>query len=114
MISPPDVQNVPDLWTLLERARSAAVELCVAAMPTSPDWHKWFEVRQEIDAALSQRERFVLVPKEPTHEMQQAAVDVFADWPPLSGPNQWKWQREGASEAWKLMLAAASKPQGKP
>jgi len=57
MISPPDVQNVPDIWGILERAREVL------------HWHKRdYDVLRDIDAALAQRERFVLVPKKVEHE----------------------------------------------
>jgi len=99
--SPPDVQNVPDIWTLLEKARSAAVELCVGAMPTSPDWHKWFEVRQEIDAALAQRDRFVLVPKDPYVQIRQYA-DML------------RYHRDDLDDAITFALAASPKLEETP
>ncbi len=64
MTSPPDVQNVPDVWGLLSEARKAYVELNLASNPTGPDWHKWYEHISTLDAALAVRDRFVLVPKE--------------------------------------------------
>src|SRR6266853_1641492 len=63
--SPPDVQNVPDVWGLLEQARASIYRL----------FHQTDGQRtliSDINAALAQRDRFALVPKEPTEEMLYA------------------------------------------
>jgi len=52
MTSPPDVQNVPDVWGLLEACLTVIEE--ERASPS---------VCRNIQAALAQRDRFVLVPK---------------------------------------------------
>jgi hypothetical protein len=57
MTSPPDVQNVPDVWGLLEQARNCMFDLRPGDRLTIGD---------AISTALAQRERFVLVPKEAT------------------------------------------------
>jgi len=50
MTSPPDVQNVPDVWGLLERAHDMLIDVRPFAA--------------EVSAALRERDRFVLVPND--------------------------------------------------
>jgi hypothetical protein len=94
MTSPPDVQNVPDVWTLLQRARDFIVADWAAdhdvALPSD-------HIVDILDAALAQRDRFVLVPKEPTIEQLAAVRDVTS----LRG-------------MYRAFLVAAPKPDGKP
>ena len=59
MTSPPDVQNVPDVFSLLQQA-SALARLTGR-----------LDLAEAIDAALAKRDRFVLVPRE--------AVDRIAE-----------------------------------
>src|SRR5882762_11459977 len=61
MTSPPDVQNVPDIWTLLE---DVVLDGGCGALKNGT-------VRRII-LALTQRDRFVLVPLEPTPEIEHA------------------------------------------
>jgi len=69
MTSPPDVQNVPDVWPLLKRMRDY--------MENNSGPGSWAnEVIREADAALAQRDRFVLVPREPTQAMVDATYEA--------------------------------------
>ncbi len=72
MTSPPDVQNVPDVWTLLQEA---ANQLRYTAFMHS----ETERLMTRLDAALAQRDRFVMVPKEPTREMYDAAWSAWGD-----------------------------------
>jgi len=68
--SPSDVQNVPDVWALLEQASASIYRL----------FHQTDGQRaliSDINAALAQRDRFVLVPKEATPAMLQAMDDEY-------------------------------------
>ncbi len=98
--SPPDVQNVPDVWTLLEQARGALV--------TDGVWCRASHVALApvIDAALTQRDRFVLVPKEPTNGMVDAAREAA-----LHGAEV---ELSIFYLEVKAAIAAAPKPEGKP
>ena len=62
MISPPDVQNVPDVWTLLEQAHSSLRLRQVGEALPQRNQIEW--LRKLINDAISQRDRFVLVPKD--------------------------------------------------
>jgi len=96
MTTPVDVQNVPDVWGILERAREVL------------HWHKRdYDVLRDIDAALAQRDRFVLVPREPNSEMINAAMGSMES--PSDDPFQIVFRN-----AYRAMLAAAPKPEGKP
>jgi len=77
----------PDVWALLERL------IAVIDGPKLNDEKYSFKAVEAARAALAQRDRFVLVPKEPTSEM--IFQIVF---------------RKG----YRAMLAAAPKPEGKP
>jgi len=100
MTSTPDVQNVPDVWTLLEQARGALV--------TDGVWCRASHVALApvIDAALTQRDRFVLVPKEPTNGMVDAAREAA-----LHGAEV---ELSIFYLEVKAAIAAAPKPEGKP
>jgi hypothetical protein len=88
--SPPDVQNVPDVWGLLEQARDFLFDAYPMETRRSKEW---VDIGQSIDAALAQRERFVLVPIKAPASMLTPYLTI---------------------EQWRLMLAAAPKPKGKP
>src|SRR6266446_1300248 len=62
MTSPPDVQNVPDVWGLLEQARDWIQQQTEWQLAGSKTVHP---MALRIDAALAQRDRFVLVPFAP-------------------------------------------------
>jgi len=97
MTSPPDVQNVPDVWALLQRARDFIVADWAADHDVAlPSGH----IVEILDYALAQRDRFVLVPREATQEMRRAGV------------GQWMHgEAEAESRArYIAMLAAAPKP----
>ena len=67
MTSPPDVQNVPDVWALLEQASASIYRL----------FHQTDDQRaliSDINAALAQRDRFVLVPKEPERSDERERI----------------------------------------
>src|SRR6266853_5706741 len=72
--SPPDVQNVPDVWTLLEQAREVVYNH-VDRRVDSLGSHR--PLIAAMDAALAQRDRFVMVPKEATPAMLQAMDDEY-------------------------------------
>ncbi|SRR6266699_4641784 len=80
--SSPDVQNVPDVWGLLERARDAILQR-----------NDLRTVVSDIRDALAARDRFVLVPKAAPASMLTPYLTI---------------------EQWRLILAAAPKPEGKP
>jgi len=61
MTSPSDVQNVPDVWGLLGKS----LALIEAIQTRSTPHAEVRAVQSLLDAALAQRDRFVLVPKEP-------------------------------------------------
>ena len=73
MTSPPDVQNVPDVWGLLEQARKDIFEWWAGRGSVD----KSNELFLHIDTAIAQRDRFVLVPKEADSKMIEAAKRVF-------------------------------------
>jgi len=91
MTSPPDVQNVPDIWTLLE---DVVLDGGCGALKNGT-------VRRII-LALTQRDRFVLVPLEPTPEIEHAWYNG-----PTSTHNRFR-------EHWRNALAAALKPSEEP
>jgi len=66
MTSPPDVQNVPDVWALLEQARDLLQRMSVGKPP--------LDCAYCINAALAQRDRFVLVPKEPAESDERERI----------------------------------------
>jgi|SRR5467141_4514268 len=72
MTSPPDVQNVPDVWTILEQAREEVLFWPPAGRDRLPN--KTRAVVEAIDAALAQRDRFVLVPKEPEESDERERI----------------------------------------
>jgi len=95
MTSQPDVQNVPDIWGLLQKLRKYVHS-------DEPDLNT-------LDAALAQRDRFVLVPKEPRnvsealhmireHQTQIARLQQYV----LGDPRE------------SVVVAAAPKPPEKP
>lgn len=91
MTSPPDVQNVPDIFGLLEWAHKALTgdylsDETIAFMPV-------------LEAALAQRDRFVLVPKEPVAHADHGILNWIAD-------------RQFRHET--LLYAAAPTSKGKP
>ena|SRR6266404_7866499 len=105
--SPPDVQNVPDVWRLLKDASDV---LC--GFDVDPPQ----VLVKRLDAALAQRDRFVLVPKEPTTEQWNAVWDA-------TGTDAMRHMRKVLSihdirqlyyEFNQIMLAALPKPEGKP
>lgn len=111
MTTTADVQNVPDVFRLLERARSLFLTDTLAKYEGMVDAQQ-HELLKAIDAALAQRERFVLVPKEPTEEMKMAGANaplpaVHID--SISGRAQLS-----ASTCYRAMLAASPKSEGKP
>ena len=92
MTSPPDVQNVPDVWALLEYLRAYFSENT--------------EQYRAIDAALSQRDRFVLVPKELTQDICTALAQAY-----LFDPNDAFVDK--MVFVWAAGVAAAPKPEEK-
>ena len=92
MTSTPDMQNVPDVWAILQEIRERN------------SFRAHVDLMDLIDDALAVRDRFVLVPREPTQEMRRAGV------------GQWMHgEAEAESRArYIAMLAAAPKPEGKP
>ena len=106
MTSPPDVQNVPDVWGLLEQARRAYVELNLASNPTGPDWHKWYEHIRTLDAALAQRERFVLVPK----ELPKSVLDAINSGTDPAMRHIYDHTSQADWAEYLRLLAAAPKP----
>jgi hypothetical protein len=104
MTSPPDVQNVPDVWTVLKRARDY--------LENNSGPGSWAnEIIREADAALVQRDRFVLVPARVGTLLLEATSEGFegAGWTDESWADWWVEMRE----AWHV-LAASPKPKGKP
>ena len=93
MTSPPDVQNVPDVWALLEQARDLLQRMSVGKPP--------LDCAYCINAALAQRDRFVLVPKEPDDAMIEAGAASYR-------------KQNGWLDVWDEMLAAVPKPLEKP
>ncbi len=91
--SPPDVQNVPDVWGLLQSALSSIGEHTGKRIFANKEEA---ELLLKIDAALAVRDRFVLVPQRPTDQMFHAGAKAI-----------------GIKEIWYAMLAAAPKPEGK-
>jgi len=96
MTSPPDVQNVPDVWGLLE---DVVLDGGCGALKNGT-------VRRII-IALTQRDRFMLVPKKATGEQliairKQFMIDLHAQM----GPS--------AENSYRVALAAAPKPEEKP
>ncbi len=59
----PDVQNVPDVWALLEQALKRVLRYQSTLSVQLGD-----DLPERIEAALSQRDRFVLVPKKMAEE----------------------------------------------
>jgi hypothetical protein len=94
MTSPLDVQNVPDVWGLLERAASYADS--VYSNGADEKSTRAYSLYDAIQTALAQHERFVLVPKEPTIEQLAAVRDVTS-----------------LREMYRSFLIAAPKPEGK-
>lgn len=105
MTSTPDVQNVPDVWGLLEQARKWA------GKPGDGGYalQRWVEI---LDVALAQRDRFVLVPNRVAMLLREATSEGFEDagWTDESWADWWVEMRA----AWPHVLAAAPKPPEKP
>ncbi len=101
MTSPPDVQNVPDVWGLLEQARDMMLHWATHTQKAA-------RLRKElcdcIDAVLAQRDRFVLVPKEPV---------ATVNWNPW-GDFEVTWNPESVLASGTKLYAAAPKPPEKP
>jgi len=107
MTSPPDVQNVPDVWGLLEEAyNSLRLRQVGEALPQRNEIER---LRKQVADALAKRERFVLVPRKPTTVMMQAGYDAYKREYVDGGNSDDIWSR-----TWDAMLAAAPKPEGKP
>jgi len=100
MTSAPDVQNVPDVWGLLQSALSSIGEHTGKRIFADKEDT---ELLRQIDAALAQRDRFVLVPKEPTPSMRRAGI----------GPWATSDLEEAVRASYQAMLAASPKPEGK-
>lgn len=98
MTSPTDVQNMPDVWALLEEAQQwFRLDL---NMPT-PEYAEFQAFGKLYLEALAQRNRWQLVPKEPTEEMLEALERAYA---PAEGTSM---------QAYAAALSAAPKPEGK-
>ena len=91
-VSPPDVQNVPDVWAIIESYLSE-LERPDAGYLASPEGRLWVD---RVRSVLVQRDRFVLVPKEATPAMLQAMDDEYE-----------------AQIGYQAMLAAAPTPEWK-
>jgi len=99
MTSPPDVQNVPDIWALLERMQTLLSNLPDVNFDYTP-------LDVEVDTALAQRDRFVLVPKEPV------AVFIYS---PTTLEYGVRWLNDPPMINGDLLYSArAPKPEGKP
>jgi hypothetical protein len=98
-----DVQNVPDVWGLLERA----LPWMATQYGSREEFARLDPIRNQMRAALAQRDRFVLVPKEPTKEIRTALAQAY-----LFDPND--AFADKMVFVWTAALAAAPKPEGKP
>ncbi len=95
-MTPPDVQNVPDVWGLLAEAYgSLALDNVNSGLLAT------------IELTLAQRDRFVLVPKEPTVEQLMAIRKRFMV--DIQGAHM----GPSAENSYRVALAAAPKPEGK-
>ncbi len=100
MTSPPDVQNVPDVWGLLEWALKRVLRYQSTISVQLGD-----DLPERIEAALLQRDRFVLVPKEPTQAMIDAGYEAAGTAPLVGKPIDY--------HQIKAAIAAAPKPKDK-
>lgn len=69
--SPPDVQNVPDVFRLLEQA----LRWVGTSYGSPQEFARLNPLKQQIIDALAQRERFVLVSKEPTPDPRDREIE---------------------------------------
>ncbi len=99
MTPSPDVQNVPDVWWLLEQAGDY--------LKLNSKGSRGDELRQHLADALSQRDRFVLVPKESTQEIRTALAQAYFFDPNDAFVDKMVF-------VWAAGLAAAPKPEQKP
>lgn len=110
--SPPDVQNVPDVWNVLEQAQTQLLQHEHAHTVPCP----LCQIVYRINVVLAQRNRFVLVPKEPGHDRLELIFDWVMGKEADDKGHYWGTsdQVAKAKELWALLLAAAPKPDGKP
>jgi|SRR5216683_8161634 len=108
--------NVPDVWGLLERARSLFLADAHANYEGMVDAQQ-HELLEAVDAALAQRDRWQLVPKDPGHDRLQLIFDwVMGNETADDDGHYWGTsdQVAKAKEFWAALLAAAPKSEGKP
>ncbi len=99
MTSPPDVQNVPDVWTLLQEA---ANQLRYTAFMHS----ETERLMTRLDAALAQRDRFVLVPK----ELPKSVLDAINSGTDPAMRHIYDHTSQADWAEYLRLLAAAPKP----